>query len=186
MAQQLLDRVLARVGDSSITLTDVRAAQQLGVLGLPAEADETAALERMVERRLVLAEIARFPQDDPEPADVDAEVARMTAAAGTRLESIKTANGVDDRRLRDLARETVRIRAYLDQRFPSLPATSADAQAYYKAHPEEFSRDGGLLPYQEAEPAARAAAAGQARDARISRWMENLRRRIDVTAPRPR
>jgi hypothetical protein len=184
--QQVLDRVLARVGEVPVTLTDVRAARELGLIELRPGEGEEAALERMIERRLVLAEISRFPQPPPDPAAVDTEIARMTEVAAGRLDAITSANGIDQRRLRDLAADTIRIRAYIDQRFPPIPAANADALQYYRDHPQEFSRDGKPIPYDEAAPAARAAAAAQTRQGRVSRWLQNLRTRIDVVIPAAR
>src|SRR6478752_6230367 len=60
-AQQLLDRVLARVGTTPITLTDVRAAMGLGIVDTPPGGDVQQALPQMIGRRLVLVEVQRFP-----------------------------------------------------------------------------------------------------------------------------
>src|SRR5919204_3440363 len=60
-AQQLLDRVLARVDGSAITLTDVQAALALGII--PAGTDDPIAsgMQQMIDRQLELAEVQRFP-----------------------------------------------------------------------------------------------------------------------------
>ena len=66
-AQQLIDRVLARVGTSAVTMTDVRAALELGLVETkPGEDRQAVALQRTIERQLVLDEVARFAP--PEPA----------------------------------------------------------------------------------------------------------------------
>lgn len=183
-AQKVIDRVVARVADRPITLTDLRAARELGVVDAPAgSAGDSEALKKMIERQLALAELTRFPLAEPQTQSVDDEVARMTNFAGPRLAEIKQANGIDDKRLRDLARDTLRIRAYLDERFVPPPVSDADAQQYYRAHPDEFKVNGAVAPFEEVALAARTAAAEAGRRARISRWMENLRGRIDVEFP---
>jgi hypothetical protein len=61
---QLLDRVVARVGGTAITQTDVDAAVGLGVI----EADGAggaSAVQQMIDRRILLAEVARFPPRIP-------------------------------------------------------------------------------------------------------------------------
>src|SRR5690606_33722405 len=115
--QQLLDRVVARVYQAAITLTDVQAAAGLGTVmsGAGAGLDESG--RQMIDRSLVLEEVARFPPPEPERAAVDAEVARYKSYAGDRLGALMQSTGLDEERLRELARDTLRIDAYLDQRF---------------------------------------------------------------------
>src|SRR5690554_5068694 len=94
-AQQLLDRIVARVGNTVITQTDVEAALALGVVEVPAGEDRLAAGTRlMVDRHLLLAEVARFPPAEPAAADIDALVARMRATAGDRYDAIVANTGV--------------------------------------------------------------------------------------------
>ena len=113
-AQQLLDRVVARVDGAVITLTDVQAAVGLGIV----EANDVATgTQRTIDRQLMLAEVARFPPPDPTDAALDAEAAAMRARAGANLPSIMRTTGVDDARLREIARDTLRIQGYLRQRF---------------------------------------------------------------------
>ncbi len=115
--QQLLDRVVAHVDGTAITLTDLNAAIGLGVVDAPAGSDAKAALERLIERQLVLSEVARFAPPEPPAAAVDGEVAAMTARTGGRLKDVMDATGVDDTRIREMARDTLRIQAYATQRF---------------------------------------------------------------------
>ena len=117
-AQQLLDRVVAHVDGTAITLTDLNAAIALGVVGAPQGSDRNAvALERLIERQLVLSEVARFAPPEPPAAAVDREVAAMTERAGGRLAAVMDATGVDEARIREMARDTLRIQAYAMQRF---------------------------------------------------------------------
>ncbi len=86
-AQLLLDRVMIRVDGYAITLTDVRAAIAFGLVASPAGVDEAAALagavQQLVDRRLLLNEVARFPPPEPSAAAVEAEVAASKARAGS-------------------------------------------------------------------------------------------------------
>src|SRR5262245_46985905 len=167
-----------------ITLTDLRAARELGIVEASAgSAGDSEALSKMVERQLALIELMRFPLPEPDAQLVDEEVARMTKIAGPRLAEIKQANGIDDRRLREFARDTLRIRAYINERFVAPPVSDADAQQYYRAHPDEFKVNGVVAPFEEVASAARAAAAEAGRRVRIARWMDNLHARIDVEFP---
>ncbi|MBI4263479.1 MAG: hypothetical protein HY657_03805 [Acidobacteria bacterium] len=184
--QQLLDRVVARVNGYAITLTDVNAAVELGVVDAPAGEDrQAAATERLIERQLVLGEVARFVPPEPDAAAVDREVARMIGRVGPRLAAVMASTGVDEARIREVARDTLRIQAYLDQRFGTTVQVSAEEVVrYYRAHPDEFTRDGMLLPFEEAEPLARRRAAAERHAATIAQWLRDLRARAEVVEPK--
>lgn len=177
-AQQLLDRILARVGGNAITLTDVQAARALAIVPGPGERE---ALQQMIDRQLLLIEVARFPPPEPADAAVAAEVARERAAAGARLDAIMQSTGIDEARLRDLARDTLRIDAYVDQRFgTALQVTDDEAAGYYGAHPDEFRRNGAVIPFEEALPQARERANAERRRSQVERWLLDLRARADI------
>jgi len=179
-AQQLIDRVLARVGTTAVTLTDVRAAMGLGLVEA-ATGDETAALRRVIDRQLVMNEVARFPPPEPSESMVAGEVAAMKAHAGPAFDALVTSTGLDEPRLRELARETLRIQAYITQRFgTSAQVTEDEARRYYDEHRERFTRDGALAPWEEVEATVRQEASAERLQATIEQWMGDLRTRAEV------
>lgn len=115
-AQQLLDRVVARVGNTAITQTDVDAAVAFGVVQ---GGGVRTPVQQMIDRRLMLNEVARFPPPEPDEAAVAGAAARMRSAAGPNGDAIMKRTGVDEGRLLEMARETLRIQAYMTQRFGS-------------------------------------------------------------------
>jgi hypothetical protein len=184
-AQQLIDRVVARVNGYAITLSDLKAALALGLMDVPPEADEQAAIERLVDRQLVLTEVARFAPPEPPRAAVDREVERIKARAGGRLGEIMETAGLNEARLRDIARDTLRTEAYLNQRFgPTTQLTEEEVQQYYRMHPDEFTREGRLMPYAEADDVARERASAERRAATLAQWMRDLRARAEIVIPR--
>jgi len=184
-AQQLLDKVVARVNTYAITLTDVNAALALGVVDVPRGATQEAiATERLIDRQLVLTEVARFAPPEPDMTAVEREIAAMKERAGARLDAVMQATGLDEARLRDIARDTLRIQAYLNQRFgTTVQVGDEEVALYYRNHASEFQRNGTLIPYEEAEPAARQGAAAARRGATIVQWMSDLRQRAEVVIP---
>jgi len=184
-AQQLLDRVVAIVNGYAITLSDVKAALALGLVDVPPEAGEQAVIGLLVDRQLVLAEVARFAPPEPPPAAVAREVAAINARTGGRLAAVMETTGVDEERLRDIARDTLRIDAYLNQRFgPTVQLTEEEVLQYYRMHPDEFTRDGRLMPFAEAGDLARERASVERRTATVAQWMRDLRARADILMPR--
>jgi hypothetical protein len=181
--QQLLERVIARVNGYAVTLTDVRAAVGLGMVDVPAGADqETVATEALINRQLMLAEVARFAPPEPDPAAVAAETAALTARAGSGLAVLMASTGLDQARIQDIARDNLRIQAYLDQRFgTTVQLTEDEVTQYYRIHPEEFSRDGTLSPFTDVESLVRERAGAERRAAIVAQWLRDLRMRADVS-----
>src|SRR5205809_1032887 len=117
-AQQLIDRVLARVDGAPLTLTDVQTALGLGLIQVPAGSDPVVAgTQQMIDRQLELVEVQRFPPPEPDRASVTREIARLKMNAGARLPALMQSTGLSEQRINDIARDNLRIAGYLDQRF---------------------------------------------------------------------
>jgi len=114
-AQQVLDSVVARVGSSAITRTDVDAAVTFGIVG------RTDAVRQLIDRRLMLAEVNRFPPPEPGATEIKLLMETMRAKAGADTAAAMKRTGVNDDRLAELARDTLRIQSYMRQRFGSSP-----------------------------------------------------------------
>src|SRR5262245_47443297 len=81
-AQQLLDRVLARVDGTPITLTDVQAATGLGIIQMGSGDPIAQGTQQMLDRQLALTEVQRFPPPEPSPDSIARETARLQMNAG--------------------------------------------------------------------------------------------------------
>jgi hypothetical protein len=181
LAQQLVDRVVARVSGALVYLSDVRAAAGLGVIEAGPESQQ---VQQMVQRQLLLNEVSRFPPGEPSASDVAAEVARLRGRVGDYA-AFLAAHGLTDGQVGAMARDSLRIQGYLAQRFGSAALVSDDlAQEYYNAHPAEFTRDGVRQPFQAALPAARERASVERRRDAVTQWLRDLAARADVTIPK--
>ena len=185
-AQQLLDRIVARVSGQFVTLTDLRAAVALGVVDVPEGVDELEAIWPLVDRHLILIEVERFAPPEPTAAAVAQETAVLIAHVGSRLGAVMASTGIDDAGIRRIARDSVRIRAYLDQRFGTAEQlTEGEVARYYQIHPDEFTRDGTLMPFARAEPLARQRAGSERRTSILDQWTGDLRARGDAAVMPP-
>ena len=179
-AQQLVDRVLARIGTEAITQTDVQALVEFGLVDakLPTE---PAAIRQAIERRLELKEVARFPPPEPPAAAVDQQLASMTARVGARLDEVVRLDDLDEARVRALARDTLRIRQYLDQRFGiTTQVSEEEARKYFEAHRDRFTRNGEALTFEQAAAEARQGASAERLGRAVTQWLQDLRARSDV------
>lgn len=137
-ADEVIDRVLAVAAGDLIMLSDVRAARELGLVPTPAAAassaasdlgSERAVLSALIDRALVLDEVNRFAPPEPSLAAVDLAFTDVRDRVGSlaALDVVLARGGLDQRQLREMLRQNLRIRAYLDQRFSD--DTPARAQA---------------------------------------------------------
>src|SRR4051794_3838501 len=117
---EVIDRVLAVVGGSLITLSDVNAAYELGLMTPRQTADPIRdVLSQLIDRELQLAEVDRYAPPEPSPEDVDAEVRTVQSrfASAEAFDAVLARSGIDVAHLRETMRENLRIRGYLAQRF---------------------------------------------------------------------
>lgn len=117
---EVIDRVLAVVTGSIITLSDVNAASDLGLVTPRASGDRVRdVLSQLIDRELQLAEVNRYAPPEPSAADVDREVqtVRSRFPSPETFEAVLARSGIDLAHLHETVRENLRIRAYLDQRF---------------------------------------------------------------------
>jgi hypothetical protein len=183
-AQQPLDRVLVRIGTTPITLSDVKAAVGLGLVAASSP-DDPAALTQVVDRQLMLMEVTRFPPAEPAAAAIDQQLNAMRKHAGSALPDLLASTGVDEAGLRELARDTLRIQAYISQRFGNASIVSEDdARRYYDEHIAQFTRSGKPIPFENAEAEARRLASTAKLQESIAQWVRDLRMRAEVVEVR--
>lgn len=179
--EQLLERTLAIVGGAVVTQSDVDTAVRLGLVEAGASALQARATGAVIERWLMLHEVARFSPAEPDRAAVEARLMAVRARAGGDgpLEAVLTAGGFTTARLTAWLRDDLRITAYLDQRFASAGVPpDADVTAFAAAHRAELEQ-AGVPPAALHEAARERLVAARRRDL-ISDWLADLRRRTEV------
>ncbi|HEY7189387.1 MAG TPA: hypothetical protein VH436_22675 [Vicinamibacterales bacterium] len=171
---------MARIGTTAITWSDVRAAVGLGLVDAKSP-DDPAALSQVIDRRLMMTEVARFPPAEPTPAAIEQRVETMRTFAGAALPELMKSTGLDESRLQDVARDTLRIQGYIMQRFGGTAIVGEDdARRYYDDHREQFTRNGMLLPFEDVEAEARRLASNARLQESIAQWVRDLHMRSEV------
>ena len=180
----VIDRILAVVSGGLILQTDAEAAIRLGLVQLPAGTDRIqGALDRLIERRLMLIEVDRYGPPEPSLGEIDAVVKQVDqrVGSGERMDAILRESGMTVDQLRLWVRDDLRIRAYLQQRFGNQPAPTEDEIVqYYRAHERDFTRNGNLRPFAEVRDEARDALIAERRGLLTREWLAGLRRRTEV------
>jgi hypothetical protein len=162
---EIIDRVLAILPGQIITLSDVEAALELGLVeATPGEDRIASGLSAVVDRVLMLNEVRRVSPPEPSAAAIDARIRRIRErfSAPADLTRVLAARGLDDTVLRLYASDDLRLESYLEERF-SAAAQPTD---------EEIRRAG---------ESARQRLTLDRRRTLIGAWTAELRRRADVT-----
>jgi hypothetical protein len=181
---EIIDRILAVVENSIVTQSDLVAASRLGLEKAPQDADPVAAiLDKLIERRLMLIEVDRYAPPEPSPANIDLrlEQVRLSFPSAAAFQAVLKETGLDEAQLRRRLRDDLRIDAYQQQRFGTVVQPSEDQiLEYYRAHPDEFTKDGVLRAFNDVHEDVRQALATERRSRAIREWSANLRRRANV------
>lgn len=186
-----VDGLAAVVAGDPIFLSDVRDAEQWrlfepeGALAAVADRDgaEAPALSRLIDRRLVLGEIARYAPLRPLQSEVDAAMARWRA----RTSDLRLDAAVVDPIALAFIVDSLRIERYIEQRFTAAAQpTREEARAWYLANRERFTESGVTRDFDDVEDEARARLAEERRLAMVRTWLADLRSRAQVRVVRSR
>ncbi len=164
-ADVLLERILAVVEGRPLLLSEVRLLQ--AVRGL----EERAALEELIDERLMLREAGRLVQSAVSPEEEERALARLREAS-------PPARAASLAELRRLVRRQTAIVKYIDFRFrPQVSVSEADVRRAYDARPAGAA---GAPALEEEAPALREALTQKALDERIEAWVAELRAAADI------
>jgi hypothetical protein len=161
---EIIDRVLAILPGQIVTLSDVEAAIDFGLVEMPSGTDRIAVgLTALVDRMLMLNEVRRVVPPEPTDAAIAARVARIRQrfSSPAELSRALAVRGIEESVLRIYAADDLRLASYLDERF------SAASQPT-----DEEIRQAG--------ESARQTLTAERRQTLITAWTADLRRRADV------
>jgi hypothetical protein len=164
--------------------SDAEAAIRLGLVTVPPGTDRIqGALDRLIERQLMLIEVDRYGPPEPALGEIDAAVREIDqrVGSGERMSAILKESGLTVDQLRLWVRDDLRIRGYLQQRFGGQLAPSEDEIVeYYRIHQADYTRDGKTRPFAEVRNAVRDALIAERRALLTREWLAGLRRRTEV------
>lgn len=134
-AQEIVDRIVARIENDVILQSDVDALKryQLFVDGKSESGD--AILDRLIDQWIVRteAEVSGFPR--PAEAEIQQSLERLSKSftSAEEYETRKRQNGLDDSELREAASLQLYLSNYLDSRFrPAVRVESKAIEDFYQ------------------------------------------------------
>jgi hypothetical protein len=160
-AGEIVERILAVVDTRPVLLSETAVLQ--AVRGV----DRAAALEALIDERLMYAEASRLPQSAVSAEEEDKALASLVGQAGGR------AQGLAEEDLRTLARRETAILKYIHFRF--LPQIRVDDAAVRRAYEAEIGTVPKPSAFEEEAPAIRQRLVDRELDQRIESWVKELR-----------
>lgn len=128
-AQEVVDRIVARVENDIILLSDVHELQRYQLLVDGKSETESAVLDRLIDQWIVRSEadLSQFPQ--PRDSEITAGVERVEKSFATpeEYEARKKQSGLTDAEVRRMVASQLYLSNYLDSRFR--PSAQTDEKA---------------------------------------------------------
>jgi parvulin-like peptidyl-prolyl isomerase len=134
-AQEVIDRIVARVENSIILLSDVRTLEHYQQFIDGKSEGDSAILDRLIDQWIVRSEaqVSQFPL--PKDEEIERAVSRVekSFASPEEYEARKKQSGLSDAEIRRMVASQLYLRNYLDSRFrPSVQIDDKAIQDFYQ------------------------------------------------------
>lgn len=118
-AQEIVDRIAARIENDVILLSDIRALGRYQQFLDGKSETDGQILDRLIDQWIVRteAEVSRFPRPSDAEIERGVERVRKSFASAEEYESRKKQNGLSDTEIRGMAASQLYLSNYLDSRF---------------------------------------------------------------------
>jgi peptidyl-prolyl cis-trans isomerase SurA len=133
--QEVVDRIVARVENDIILLSDVRELKEYQELVDGKSESESAIVDRLIDQWIVRSEaqLSRFPE--PNGEEIDREVSRVVKSftSAEEYETRKKQSGLTDAEVRKIVAAQLYLLNYLDSRFrPSAQIGEKAIEDFYQ------------------------------------------------------
>jgi len=184
-AQEVIDRIIARVETDIILLSDVRQLSHYQAF-LDGKAQSDAdVLNRLIDQWIVRNEagVARFPQPSEDDVNRSIERLKRSFSSPEEFESRQKQSGITDDEIRRFVRAQLYLSNYLDSRFR--PSTQIDEKAvddFYKTRVVPRAESRGQTPptLENARDFIQEALVQRAINEQADRWLKESRTRVRV------
>lgn len=189
-AQQVVDRIVARVEDDIILLSEVRELGRYQQLVEGQAASDTRLLDRLIDQWIVASEAAAAHYPRPSEAKVDRALERLEKQLGGadayrgRLREL----GLSAAAVRRLVERQMYLARYLAYKFR--PAVQVDAAAIEKYYREELApplaaKGQAAPPLETVQDQIRELLTERGINEHAARWLEETRSRLKVEGEAP-
>jgi hypothetical protein len=184
-AQEIVDRIAARVENDIILLSDVRELGAYQQLVQGKKEPDAQLLDRLIDQWIVRTEAEASGYRHPAKEEVDGEIGKLRAgiSAGKTMEQRLKECGLSEVDLRRMIEAQIYLTGYLDSRFR--PAVQVDRNAiedYYQNTVVRLAREKGESPPPLASSQVwiRELLVQRGIDEQADRWLKERRSRLQV------
>ncbi len=134
-AQEIVDRIIARVENDIILLSDIRALSRYQQFLDGKSETDGQILDRLIDQWIVRTEasVSRFPQPSAAEIERSMERVRKSFSSAAEYEGRKKQVGVSDAEVREMAAAQLYLSNYLDSRFrPGVQIDPKTVEDFYQ------------------------------------------------------
>jgi len=193
-AGEVLDGVVVTVNHKPIFRSDWDEAvcyelfMQRKPLSQATEADRVTALQRLIDRQLLRAQMANAHALQPTEEDLQNDVAKLRAQFpegkdDRSWEALLSSYGFSEQLLKDHLRTELQVMNFVEVRLrPNVHVQPEEIQAYYKNQLlADLEKTGGqVVSFADVEPRIRELLTQQHMDEMLDVWLHNLRQQADI------
>lgn len=184
-AQEILDRIVARVENDIILLSDIQALSRYQQLVDGKSETQGQILDRVIDQWIVRteADVAHFPH--PSDADIDSSLSRLqkSFASAQEYEARKKQSGLEDSEIRRIVGSQLYLSNYLDSRFrPSAQIDPKAIEEFYQTAVLPVAKSRGEEPpsLEAARDSIQEALIQQRINEQADRWLKESRVRLHI------
>ena len=184
-AQEVVDRIVARVETEIILQSDVRQLSRYQAFLDGKPQSDTDILNRLIDQWIVRSEagVARFPQPSAEDVNRSIERLKRSFSSPEEFQTRQKLSGITDDEIRRFVRAQLYLSNYLDSRFrPSIQIDDKAIEEFYRSRvvPRAESRNQTAPTLENARDFIQEALVQQAINEQADRWLKESRSRVRV------
>ena len=184
-AQEVVDRIAARVETDIILLSDIRQLNRYQIF-LDGKAQSDAdILSRLIDQWIVRneANVARFPQPSVDDINRSLERLKRSFSSPEEFQARQKQSGITDEEIRRFLRAQLYLSNYLDTRFrPAIQVDEKAIEDFYRTRVVPRAESRGQTPptLDNARDFIQEALVQQAINEQSDRWLKESRTRVRV------
>jgi hypothetical protein len=184
-AQEVIDRIVARVETDIILLSDVRQLRRYQTFLDGKPQSDADILNRLIDQWIVRSEasVARFPQPSDEDVNRSIERLKRSFSSPEEFQARQQQTGITDDEIRRFVRAQLYLSNYLDTRFrPAIQIDENAIEDFYKSRvvPRAESRKQTPPTLENARDFIQEALVQRAINEQADRWLKESRTRVRV------
>jgi len=184
-AQEIVDRIAARIENDVILLSDIRALSRYQLFLDGKSETDSQILERLIDQWIVRteAEVSRFPR--PSDAEIERGLDRMRKSftSPEEYQAKKNQSGLSEAEIRDMVAAQLYLSNYLDSRFrPGVQIDPKTIEDFYQKSvvPRAKARGQEPTPLEEARDYIQEALVQRGINDQADQWLIESKTRLHV------